>query len=241
MRKPLIIFVLAVLALAGWLLFKNSQPAELVPSQAGLIKPHFYQKPAIDISKINLKIFYVVPNNLQVATEWKDNINSVMPNEIKFHAVQFHNTSQLLPEIYPEPVVLEHEDTFYDTNNTNNGNPEGLRNIVPELERRFPKFLEHTNDTYLAIAIIYEGVGASGAPNAMILSRTFLSKDEYRLSGGSLFYHELAHTFGVPDFFDLVSNQPNSDDVMGAGRYKPLETNYFGPDLQVDLGLTLSQ
>ena len=238
MKKKLLIFIVlgaAVLAIIAYRGFYKS-PASVITATAQ-IRPHAYGDAAADISKINLKIFYVVPNNLLIAPSWHNDIAGILDDEIKFHATQFHNFSRLLPEVYPNPVTLEHEDIFYDTANTDLGNPQGLKNIVPELQRRFADFLQVPKGNYLAIAIIYEGVGAAGAPNAMILSRTFLAKDEYKLVGKSLFYHEFAHTFGLPDSYSLTNNLPSANDIMGSGRYKPFDTNYLSPNLLAGLGL----
>lgn len=241
MKKLLIIFflflALALVALGDWPLLKQPAGTNAPPSQRNLINPHFYQNPKVSLRDINLKIFYVVPNNLQAAESWHSDIAGVLDEVVKFHEVQFHNASRLSADIYPSPVILSREDIFYDTPNTDFGNPQGLKNIDLELEARFPKFLQVPSNSYLAMAIIYEGLGASGAPNAMILSRTFLSQEEYSQAKGSLFYHEFAHTFGVPDRFGLSDNRPFSNDVMGSGRYKPLSTNYLGADLLKDLGL----
>lgn len=237
-KRPIIFVVCLILAAAvfGVWYFRKA-PSNISTNQTTSIKPHLYKDPSVDISQIDLKIFYVVPNNLQVAPEWRTQISSILTDIVKFHELQFHNTSKLTANLYPSPVILTHEDSFYDTQNTDYGNPQGLRNIVPELESRFPDFLKVPPGNYQATAIIYEGVGASGAENAMILSRTFLSGGEYNLDGASLFYHEFAHTFGVPDRYDLTNNQPESGDIMGNGRFKPLDTNYLGSDILKDLGV----
>lgn len=237
--QPALIFiaVIALVALAVFLFWPKPGPKNSSGS-LNLPKAHAYKDPVIDISKIQLKIFYAVPKNQSVAPQWQDEINAVIPDVVNFHAIQFHNLSLVVPQIYPNPVILQNDDLFYDTNNTNFGNPEGLRRIVPELESRFPAFVKADRGEFATIAVVYEGVGASGSVGGMIFSRTFLEKDEYKLDRSSLFYHEFAHTFGLPDLYDLSTNVPSSDDIMGSGRYKPIETNFIGPELLADLGLS---
>jgi hypothetical protein len=231
-----LIVAVLIAAVAG---FWYKKSPSLQSAKVGVLKPHAYNDPKTDLSLIDLKVLYVVPKNTKPALDWQKDINVVLSDVVEFHKIQFHFSSDIKPEIYPTPVILEHDDTYYDTQNTNFGNPEGLKNIVPELERNYPQFLKASDNDFLAVAIIYEGVGAAGADGYMILSRTYLTKDEYRANRGALFYHEFAHTFGVPDRYDLTNNDPYSGDVMGSGRYKPLDTNYLGRDIIFSLGLTL--
>lgn len=228
-------FAVAALVLAGFLFFKKS--GSTMPQSWTLPKPHVYQNPKQDISKIALKIFYVAPKNAEVSEIWQSNINSILRDVTDFHAIQFHGLSKISPQIYPQPVILKNDAIFYDTANTDYGNPRGLLNIIPELENRYQAFLETANDEFRAIAVVYEGVGASGSLGAMLFSHDYLVKDEYALNRASLFYHELAHTYGLPDRFDLKTNSPFSNDIMGDGRFKPIATNYIHADLLADLGL----
>lgn len=224
---------MAVLATGVWYVRKDTKQSQ----QFSLQQPHAYRDPNQNISVIDLKIFYVVPKNLLVAPNWKSQIESTLGEISDFHSVQFHNTSKINIEIYPKPIILSQDDVYYDSNDTSLGNPNGLRHIVPELETNYAQFLKVPNGHFLSEAIIYEGVGLAGSDGAMILSRTYLEKSEYSTAKASLFYHEFAHTFGLPDRFDLQSNNPDSDGVMGQGRYKPIETNYIEPDFLKDLGL----
>lgn len=226
--------MVSVLGVGIWYYLAHPKIAPSV--QAQVLKPHVYKDPTQGISKIDLKIFYVVPSNLSADPNWHDQIQSVLKEVSDFHAVQFHNSSLLKAQIYPSPVILPHDDAYYDTQDTSNGNPQGLRSIEPGLERDYPDFLKVPQGEFLSVAIIYEGVGASGGEGGMILSRTFLAKDEYKLSRASLFYHEFAHTFGLPDRFDQENN-PDSDGVMGNGRYKPISINYIETDFLEGLGL----
>ena len=233
--RPLVIILAIILvAIAG--IFFLRQP-DLSPT-ASTAHAHYYKDPNIDISKIALKVFYVAAANQKIANTWQLEINKAVQDISEFHSIQFHGLSTIKAEIYPEPVKLSHDSTYYDTENTNFGNPEGLRRIIPELENNYEEFLKTKAQEFRAIAIIYEGVGASGSSGAMILSRTYLSDPQYATDGSAIFYHEFAHTYGLPDRFDPVTNIPQTNDIMGSGRFKPIATDYLDPSFDVDLGLS---
>jgi hypothetical protein len=80
-------------------------------------------------------------------------------------------------------------------------------------------------------------VDVKSADGFFIISRQFLTDSQYALFRDSLFYHEFAHTFGLPDLYDWDSNIPFSDDIMGSGRREPIETTYLGRDLLKNLGV----
>jgi hypothetical protein len=229
--------ILAILIIVALIFFAQQKSKTNSLPVVKNLKPHVYKDSAADISRISLKVFYVVPANQTAESDWQENIRITLSQIIRFHNVQFHNSSSIHASLYQSPVILEHDDSFYDTNNTANGNPEGLRNIVPELEKRYAGFLQTDGTDYQVVAIVYEGVGASGSNGAMILSYSYLSKPEYKLDGASIFYHEFAHTIGIPDRFNFSDNAALSDDIMGSGRYKPLASQYLGPDILAELGI----
>lgn len=239
MKKSIIVIILlailAGLVLAGALLLAR-KPEEAVSVPA----PHAYGDPEAKIGKIGLKVFYAVPKNEVhgIPKDWQKQIERVLGEVANFHSAQFHQLSKLSSEVYPEPVILENDNGFYDTSDTNYGNPEGLRRIVPELERRFPVFLKPTEGSFSIIAVVYEGVGAAGAPNAMILSRDFLSDPDYLSVSSALFYHEFGHSLGLQEKYDLATNQPFSNDIMGRGRLRPLTTGYIDPASINEMGLS---
>src|SRR3990172_453892 len=72
-------------------------------------------------------------------------------------------------------------------------------------------------------------VNISRADGFFLLSRLCLSGSGCIGPGPSLIYHELAHTFGVPDQYVNVggAHTPLSEDIIGEGRKGPLERTHI--------------
>lgn len=66
-------------------------------------------------------------------------------------------------------------------------------------------------------------VGVTSADGFFILNRRLLSER----NGPTLLYHEFAHTLGIPDQYDLETGRAYSNDIMGAGRERTIETAYL--------------
>lgn len=115
-------------------------------------------------------------------------------------------------------------------------------------------------NTHEVIAILYEGVGSSAMLTveptennilpaddvvvlknderpAFLVSRSFLAYASYAEFGKSIFAHEFGHTLGLPDGYDPTTSQPTTDDLMGAGRFRPLTATYLSQETKKKLGL----
>lgn len=243
-------------------------------------KIHAFHNPETNLEKIRIRAFYAVPQNktADIFSGWKETAETAVVKAAEFHRVQFREKSVLVYDIYPEPVILEKNNIFYDTESTKHGNPKALINIANELERRVFKkdgdlyienFGKKNASEYSVIGIIYEGVGAAGgviyeselestgdiakklglpesviykvdvesADGFFILSRSFLTEAEYRFNGITNFYHEFAHTFGLPDGYDLETGISQTFDIMGEGRKKPIDTIYLDRKFTRAMGL----
>lgn len=157
---------------------------------------HFYKDTQIDTSKIAVKIFYVVPQNRkdEMVFDWNRPIKSAFEKISRFHAIQFRGLSSLRYDIFPKPIVLDHDESFYNTTSTAEGNPSGLVSIAEEIDRRVfrsggdlydTEFVRLENGEYQVMGLIYEGVGASGG----VIYETKTEKTK----------EEIAKELGVPE------------------------------------------
>jgi hypothetical protein len=242
--------VLAALAGGLWLLSFvvgvpriNEQPAP--PST-----PHLATDVGQSLRAVEVRAVYFVPRDRlnRLLPDWLSTIERTLDEVRAFHERQLKNTSRLTYRLYPEPVIGRDDAAAYDTAVTDGGNPEALRRISRELEERLftpggdryrPAFVAASEDAYRPLLIIYEGVGASGAVGepAALVSRLFLTQDEYRAVSPTLVAHELYHTFGLPDAYDAGHGEPTGSDLMGQGRFRPIGRAFLDRASLTALGL----
>ena len=190
------------------------------------------------ISNVHITAFYFVPKNKAnvLFSDWHRILQENLETLVNFHKIQLQGLSTLTFDIYPEPIIGLAENLTYDTEMTQYGNPEALRRILPEIESRV-SMTSVPQNTYHVYYILYEGVGATGGENAALISRTFLSDEEYKVESSSLFAHEFYHTLGLPDEYTIPEGREMSDDIMSIGRYRPISQTYISLKLLQSLGL----
>lgn len=233
----LFLIIALIMALSAIIYFRKTPLAEeKIVKEAPPI--HYFGDSNISLAKINLKVFYFIPEDRQglINNSWQNLIEPAVKSADIFHKIQFFDRSKINYEIYPTPVIGFKKAIDYDTEDTNRGNPRALENIFQELNERV-LFSKIEKDEFLAIYIIYQGVGASGAKNASLLSFDYLADKNYEISKNSLFYHEFAHALGMPDHYDLESGIDNSFDILGFGKNKPLENAFIGISVKKEMGL----
>lgn len=141
------------------------------PSFASRI--HAYNDPAENLEKIRIKTVYAVPKDRKkdIKTNWPEATRQTLEKIAAFHEIQFRGKSKIFFDIYPEPVILENDNSYYNSNSTAKGNPSALISVSEEIEKRmFKKEGGLYNDSfagfgpseYPVLGIIYEGVSASG-------------------------------------------------------------------------------
>ena len=208
--------------------------------------PHHARNTNQALKEINVRAVYFVPKGKVPIPEnqWKENLLERFKLLKKFHALAFQGRSTLEYALYPTPITGLREHLFYDTNRTDDGNPEGLRSISEELESRlFSREGDLYDESfaktagYRVLYIIYEGVGASGAEGVALLSRKFLTESEYKTERDSFFAHEFYHTLGILDGYKHESGAPTSNDLMGAGRLRPLTETFLSTDVAELFGI----
>lgn len=280
MLKYIILALLGIAGALASLYFWVGSPR--LHEYAGLdfSRPHVFGDSQKTVDRIRISAVYFVPKDKQkdMSAEWRELLDENFKKLQAFHALQFQERSAISFAVYPEPVIGLEEHLFYDTTDTNRGNPKALLNVSEELEERLfssegdlyrHDFWQKGAGGYPALFILYEGVGAIGGiiaeseresvadiarelglPESVIfkvgvkavdgfflLSRTFLADPEYRAFGASLLAHEFYHTLGIPDAYDQDTGKPESADIMGLGRYRPIEKTYVRREVVRALGL----
>ena len=249
--------LVVILGAAAWYVFGGNLPAELPRASA-----HVYARPEINLKDIQLDIFYTVPKNREAFDydTLKSKLEIMMPKIASFHKSQFGDKSLLHYRIFSNIVTLQEEGIFYDTNDTRYGNPQALKNITLELEARvydkegdlyeedFATPQNYNSESFRVIGIIYEGLGAAGTEGVVLLSRDWVTnkekergseqpEDEYKTINASLFYHEFGHAMGIPEGYDIYTNRPFTNDIMGSGRRAPIEGNYIDQATLKEMGV----
>jgi hypothetical protein len=263
----LFIATLIVILVSAIFWLQKIKPAQPKANQAGEQKFHLAFDPQTQIKTVKIKAFYFVPS--QTAPEdqglWKSQLGDGLKQTARFYGLQLDNALNISWDIYPEAVIGEQPKDFYDTPDTNNGNPHALISIREELLRRFfsqPKtdfdrnFAKAAPNEYEVMAIFYEGLGSSatliapnpsagqdvialsdGQPPAFLVSRYFFTASSYQDYYGSIFAHEFGHILGLSDSFNLDNGQVQDSDIMGSGRFRPLAITYLSLENKQKLGL----
>lgn len=210
------------------------------PSTGGALaspRPHHALDQAQSLERVHVTAVYVVPANREPrpTSDWAPMLESALKELQAFHSVQFRGSSSLTYTIVSEPVIGREANNVYDTNDTNYGNPQALRQIRAELEERMSTgdlvSLSSTGNegAYRSFILLYEGVGAAGGGDTVLLSQLFFERPEYAAYRSSLLAHEYYHTLGLDDEYTFPHDAPQTRALMGAGRYQPLAVTSLSP------------
>lgn len=254
------VFIFLLIISIGLVILLKTPPIEL--SQLKIqSEPHLYNNPQISLRKINLLVFYVSPPGLS-SNNWYENIKEVLEKIKAFHYLQFKKLSIIDYKIYPQPLIfdIKNKQSFEEGNH----NLLKAIKIAEEIETQIiqkkidKNFIPLSNNSYNVLGIIYEGAGLYGGlisekkislvernftqetslhkfQGFVFISIDYLTKEGFKKIGPTLFYHELAHTFGIPDQYD--PQQIFSLDIMGRGRWEILENNYLDHQTLVKMGI----
>lgn len=247
--KYAIIIILILVITAPTLIFILLPSKGKNISKASKQTVHFYGEPNLNLSSIKLYALYVVPQfkKNQLKNDWQKLIKEALDKAKSFHQVQFRNLSKIDYEIHPQPIVLENIPET-DKIGFDSSEMSILLKMIENLEKELsPKLTDLKNNSYKILVIFYEGEGAFGAAiteksdllknykgSANILPTAienfnglaFVSIDYLtKPYGESILYHEIAHALGIPDGYQ--NDKDLSLDIMGNGRFLPLEINYL--------------
>ncbi len=259
-NKFIYVFIFLLIVLIGLIILLRIYRIK-TPQLETKIEPHFYNNPQISLNNINLMVFYVASSK-SLPDNWHKNIEETLEKIKAFHNLQFKNLSHLDYKIYPKPLILDIKNI--QLSEEQNHNIIKAIKIAEEIENQIiqgqidQNFAFLSNNAYNILVIIYEGAGLYGGliseekisfleknltyntnlrkfQGFVFISADYLMKNELKKIGPSLFYHELAHTFGVPDKYN--QREVLSLDIMGRGRWESLENNYFDYQTLVKMGI----
>ncbi|BCX15243.1 MAG: hypothetical protein KatS3mg097_135 [Candidatus Parcubacteria bacterium] len=244
----IIIIIIFSLFLSALLYYSFSQQSNNQLSSLSTL--HFYDEPSIDLKHINLYAIYVVAADKknEIKNNWQQLIEKSLQKISAFHQNQFRNLSHLEYKIYKQPIIIENIDTMNNKGFDVTSLPEFFK-IIEKIDKEMPlDFITNKNDIYKILVIFYEGentafgsaivdkenIAEKYQQSSRIITTTIenfngvaLISNDYlnKPYGESILYHEIAHTLGIPDFYK--DNQELSLDIMGNGRFIPLEINYL--------------
>ena len=255
--------VLVILGLVVWVFPRNYFSVELLrlDDNLGIRVPGYVGNQVKDIS---IRWVYFVPQNKTEISyqNWKSVLEDASVKLSKFYELQLNNKIRIYNQVTDHAVIGHFSHVFYDTFDTNKGNPQALLSISKELSERNYEF-NHWEGTspFKVWVVVYEGVGASATQilnseynllatstldtvfvtnldEAFVLvSRSYFTDKANLRVGMSVLAHEFGHVLGLPDNYNLETGKSVDDDIMGSGRFDPIESAFLSEDSKSKLGI----
>lgn len=244
MTKYYAFVFLVVILTVGWIFTGLGDKFPYHETHPTATIPHAYEDPETTIQDIHITAYYFVAANKAMNAgdmSWKEPLTQALDSLVRFHELQFSNLSHITYSIHPTAIIGREPNTFYDTDDTDHGNPHALMAIADEIAQA-DIAPETRPGSYPVIYIIYDGVGAAGMrvdqSHAALLNRRFLTDPAYEDIRETLVAHEFYHTIGIPDGYVLTTGTSTVPDLMGLGRtVRPLKYNYLDRDTLTHMGL----
>ena len=232
-----------------------------------IVKPtvHYYENKDVSLEKILVRVFLFQPNNsdVRLGDDWREEFKNIFDKIQAVHQKQFFNLSAMEYVVYPEIITGKQSAQYYDSDMLiiNLGeDTEQLNLIIDEINDRIENAelnkinYDDFDYTYLVNQVFYTGSNKSningtvgGYTNEIDNINTSLIfwmalMDNRSSQNASVVYHEILHTFGVPEGYyynELSPFAPRVDDIMGAGVYepRPIEVNYLMKEVKKKMGL----
>ena len=266
MKGRLAIIITLTLLISGFYYYfltyrPSERPVTYIPKSNSI---HLSGNPEISIKNVEAKVVYFSPSDLydQINWDWKKSLEKTFNIEKDFFRFHLGNTINF--SVYPDIIRGRNEHQFYDGENTKNGNPNALISAREEVIKRIfsdsgdlylSSFVKNRPNTYEILIIIYEGTGASAmiyqknavegpdvfkietdGPPAIILSSAFLHSPYYLEFGPTILAHEISHSFGLSDSYDVETGKIFGSDLMGEGRRRTPNATYLSTENKKLLG-----
>lgn len=238
--RTVLLVVAGVAAIGGTFVLLASKGRE-APGKIPIVQPatsaqtpHVAGDENLTLENVVLDVTYFVPRDRQefMLAEWRGSVEKAAEQVRAFHRLQFRDVSRLSYRIREKPVIGERDGFVYDSSDTNRGNPNAWETIREELRRRLGS-PEQAGETFTVRFVLYEGVGALGGVDQILISSGYLRTDY----AASVVYHELGHTFGLKDAYTYDHGTPTDEDIMGLGRNRPIGQTYLSENAKRELGV----
>lgn len=224
MRNLIITFTFLCVSLITLTLFigvtkTNPKPILKTP------KPHLFGNEQIPIEEISLTVFYFVPKDLveKEQANWKEITEQHLKKILDFHALQFEGTSKITYDFFPEIIIGQKMANEYG-NISEHENSDALTQIKDEITQRATSSKGNLNTAFKnnpigvrrVYLIVFEGDGGAGNDDFCLISRSYLTDNDYLENGTTFLAHEFYHTLG------LVDNYQTSTYVYKDGEQIPV-------------------
>lgn len=188
--------------------------------------------------------------------EWKKHLERALADTKLFYERQVGGGMTIQYNIFPTPIIGKEDSSFYNGADTSKGNTSALLSVYAEINARIQpnvnvdgNVFSRTGGTFHPSVILYEGVGASAmllldkapkdlpkshvvavddsTPPAFLISDYFFTGEAYKDYGVTIFAHEFGHIIGLMDAYNGDDGFSTGEDIMGMGRFKPLNATYL--------------
>lgn len=209
----------------------------LISREAGK-RLHYYLVPQVNVDRIKLEVVYFVPRDQTPDPRFFETLKQAFVQIQQFHLREFSGASSLRFTLRNAPVIGRETAEFYDGADTARGNPGALSRIFKETAERVwrkggdsfdQQFTKRDEEELPVRVFVYQGVGASSGVLSAIVAYDYFTTTDH---GATTLYHELLHNLGIPDAYDYDTGAAQADDIMGAGRTKPLLNTYVRDEIK---------
>lgn len=210
MRNLIITFTFLCVSLVALTLFAGVTKTKPKPVLK-TISPYMFENEQVSIEKISLTVIYFIPKD---ATEkkyegWKIATESHLKKLLDFHVLQFENTSKITYDLFPEIIIGEKTTSEYEKL-LDYDNPDAVTIVKDELIKRAivskEDILQNKNNNGVrkVYLVVFEGNGGAGNDNFCLISRSYLTDNDYQETGSTFLAHEFYHTLGLVDNYTIA-------------------------------------
>lgn len=226
---------------------------------------HYADQPDIDVSTVRLHAVYFVPADMLLAASgpsWKRVLESKLDALKRFYELQFGPSFHLETDIVIEPIIgtsalasYEHADTaLADKTVVERLSAEVRDKIAARYASKKPQtgvkpfdmVLIMYQGNHYGVQIIADGLKGSGngatqfvSPGTvpmLVVGRSLLESPQTGF-GTTFLLHLFAQGLGISVASNAPSDEQLTDDITGAGRWRPYTETYVSAEIKRRLGI----